>query len=259
MTHMTHFSSQIGPTRSSASVISKAGKLHLLAVLLFAFVACMMPLTVHAQEEKLSAATITSITRSTVTPGAIDVKGKAAPLTSVNVEIISDDAGPLVRDQTTTNGVGEWSLTVGDSSFRDGAYTLRAIVQDAKGTLGPVTEVRGYKVQPKPLLNVNGYEFGWLDAFLGALFLMFVLAAVGSWYYEHHRRLHEEQLLLAERDIHSMSHNLMEEVERLDNLIRDSKGMDPQIVAEAEYLLKSQQNKLQKMQGYLAIDMSKAH
>lgn len=259
MTHMTHFSSQNSPTRSSASVAPSSWYSNFFAIVLVAFIACAMPILTHAQETKLTAASITSITRSTLTAGAIDVKGKTTPRTTVNVEIISDDAGPLVRDQTISNEAGEWNLTVGDSSFRDGAYTLRAIVQDAKGALGPITEVRGYKVQPKPLLNVNGYEFGWLDAFLGAIFLLFLLAAVGSWYYEHHRRLHEEQLLIAERDIHSMSHNLMEEVDRLDHLIRDSKGMDPHMAAEAEYLLKSQQSKLQKMQGYLAIDVSKAH
>ncbi|MBL8158404.1 hypothetical protein JNK62_02645 [bacterium] len=196
--------------------------------------------------------------RSVDTPGAIDVKGKAQPRTTINVEIISDDVGPLLRQQTVSNEAGDWYLTIGDSSFKDGAYTLRAIVQDQGGLLGPVTEVRGYKIQPKPLLDVNGYQFGWLDAFIGALFILFLVAAVGSWYYEHRRRIHEEQLLMAERDIHSMSHNLMEEVERLDHLIRDSKGMDPHVAAEAEYLLKSQQNKLEKMKGMLAIEPSKA-
>jgi len=226
---------------------------------LISFVAfCSFPYVSHAQQAKIPAASITSIVRSVDTPGAIDVKGKAQPRTTINVEIISDDVGPLLRQQTVSNEAGDWYLTIGDSSFKDGAYTLRAIVQDQGGLLGPVTEVRGYKIQPKPLLDVNGYQFGWLDAFIGALFILFLVAAVGSWYYEHRRRIHEEQLLMAERDIHSMSHNLMEEVERLDHLIRDSKGMDPHVAAEAEYLLKSQQNKLEKMKGMLAIEPSKA-
>lgn len=219
---------------------------------------CSIPSVSHAQQAKIQAATITSISRSDTVIGAIDVKGKAQPRVTVNVELISDDAGPLLRQQTMANEAGEWDLTIGDSSFRDGAYTLRAIVQDTAGILGPVTEVRGYKVQPKPLLEVNGYAFGWLDAFIAALFGMFVLAAVGSWYYEHRRRIHEEALLITERDLRGMSHNLLEEVERLDHLIRDSKDLDPHVAAEAEYLLKSQQSKLQKMQGILSPEPSKA-
>lgn len=219
---------------------------------------CAIPAVTHAQQAKIPAASITSIVRSTETPGAIDVQGKAQPRTTINVELISDEAGPLLREQTISNEAGEWYITIGDTSFKDGAYTLRAIVQDQSGMLGAATEVRGYKVQPKPLLDVNGYQFGWLDAFVGALFIMFLIASVGAWYYEHRRRLHEEQLLMAERDIHSMSHNLMEEVDRLDHLIRDSKGLDPHVAAEAEYLLKSQQNKLEKMKGMLAIEPSKA-
>lgn len=239
--------------------IASHAYLSALAMFLLAFAAfCAIPSVSHAQQAKIPAASITSIVRSDAAPGAIDVKGKAQPRMAINVEIISDEAGPLLRQQAISNEAGEWSLTIGDSSFKDGAYTLRAIVQDEKGLLGPVTEVRGYKVQPKPLLDVNGYQFGWLDAFIGALFVLFLVAAVGSWYYEHRRRLHEEQLLMAERDIHSMSHNLMEEVERLDHLIRDSKGLDPHVAAEAEYLLKSQQNKLEKMKGMLAIEPSKA-
>jgi len=243
------------------SEIREASHASLIAftISLVAFVAfCAFPYVSHAQQAKIPAASITSIVRSVDTPGAIDVKGKAQPRTTINVEIISDDVGPLLRQQAVSNEAGEWNLTIGDSSFKDGAYTLRAIVQDQAGLLGPVTEVRGYKVQPKPLLDVNGYQFGWLDAFIGALFVLFLMAAVGSWYYEHRRRLHEEQLLMAERDIHSMSHNLMEEVERLDHLIRDSTGMDPHVAAEAEYLLKSQQNKLEKMKGMLAVEPSKA-
>jgi hypothetical protein len=230
----------------------------MLILFLISYVAfCAIPAIANAQQAKIPAASITSIVRSVDTAGAIDVKGKAQPRTTINVEIVSDESGPLLRQQTVSNEAGDWLLTIGDSSFKDGAYTLRAIVQDSGGLLGPVTEVRGYKVQPKPLLDVNGYQFGWLDAFIGALFIMFLAASIGSWYYEHRRRIHEEQLLMAERDIHSMSHNLMEEVERLDHLIRDSKGMDPHVAAEAEYLLKSQQNKLEKMKGMLAIEPSK--
>lgn len=207
----------------------------------------------YAQENSLTATKIISITRSETTPGAIDVRGKAQPRVNINVEIISDDAGPLLRDQTTTNEAGDWDLTVGDSSFKDGGYTLRAIVQDKNGVLGPVTEVRGYKVQPKPLLSVNGVDFGWLDAFLLSIFAIFLLLAFGSWYYEHRRRIHEQQLLVAEREIQSISHNLLDEVERLDNLIKESKGMDPHVAAEAEYLLKSQHAKLEKMHNYMNV------
>lgn len=258
MIHMSRFSSQNSPQVVAKTSVLTRTRIVAIALLFFAF-ASPLPLIAQAQSLQLQeAASISSIVRSNSTMGAIDVKGTAPPRTTVNVEIISDDAGPLLRDQTMSNEAGEWNLTIGDSSFKDGAYTLRAIVQDANGTLGPITQVRGYKVQPKPLLDVNGYQFGWLDAFLGALFLMFLLAAVGSWYYEHRRRLHEEKLLVAERDIQSMSHNLMEEVERLDHLIRDSKGLDPHVVAEAEYLLKSQQTKLTKMQGLLSVEISKA-
>lgn len=204
--------------------------------------------------QETTPASVTSITRSESTPGAIDVKGRAQPRRTINIEIVSDSDGPLDRAQTTSNEAGDWQLTIGDSSFPEGAYTLRAIVQDVNGVLGPVTEVRGYKVQPKPLFEMNGYRFGWLDAFLGSLFSIFILVAVGSWYYERRRRLHEERLLIAERDIQSMSHNLMEEVDRLDHLIRDSKGLDPHVAAEAEYLLRNQQNKLYQMQHYIAPD-----
>ena len=86
------------------------------------------PELLHAQKTELSAATITSIARSEQTVGAIDVEGKAFPRAKVNIELISDDSGPLLRNQTVANEAGEWRLTVGDSSFRDGAYTLRAIV-----------------------------------------------------------------------------------------------------------------------------------
>lgn len=223
---------------------------------ILAAVFLVSPIATSAQQETIPA-TVTSIVRSEATPGAIDVKGKAQPRRTVNVEIISDADGPLDRDQTTSNEAGEWKITIGDSSFPEGAYTLRAIVLDASGAIGPVTEVRGYKVQPKPLFEVNGYRFGWLDAFLGALFAIFVLIAFGSWYYEHRRRIHEEQLLLAERDIHSMSNNLMEEVDRLDHLIKDSRGLDPHVIAEAEYLLRNQQMKLQQMQHYIAPDSPK--
>lgn len=252
---MTH------PSQAKSNV-HKQNTIFTIPVMAFIFlvsyvVFCAIPAITHAQQADIPAATITSIVRSDEGPGAIDVRGKAVPRSAVNVEIISDDAGPLLREQAITNEAGEWSLTIGDGSFKDGAYTLRAIVQDQKGVLGPITEVRGYKVQPKPLLDVNGYHFGWLDAFIGALFIMFLVAAVGSWYYEHRRRIHEEQLLIAERDIHSMSRNLMEEVDRLDHLIRDSKGLDPHVAAEAEYLLKSQQHKLERMKGMLAIEPSK--
>lgn len=216
-----------------------------------------VPTFSNAQESTLPAATISSITRSNATPGAIDVRGKAMPLTTINIELISDELGPLQRNQTMSNEAGEWSITVGGSSFGDGAYTLRTIVQDDKGLLGPITEVRGYKVEPKPLLSVNGLDFGWFDAFLAMMFLMFVLAAFGSWYYEHRRRIHEEHIFMAERDIQRASDNLLDEVERLDHLIRDSKGLDPQVAAEAEYLLKSHQSKLAKMRGYLTVGLGK--
>lgn len=205
----------------------------------------------------LPPATISSIVRSTESMGGIDVRGSAQPGTTINVELISDQNGPLVRQQVRSNEAGEWNVSLSGASFRDGAYTLRAIVQDDKGILGAVTEVRGYKVEPKPLLSVNGIQFGWFDAFLGLAFIMFLLAAFGSWYYEHRRRLHEEHLFMTERDIQRASDNLLDEVERLDHLIRESKGMDPQITAEAEYLLKSHQSKLEKMRGYLSVGIRK--
>lgn len=229
----------------------------IIAGVCIAILALAAPGLLHAQKNELTAATISSIERSAQSPGSIDVRGKAFPRARVNIELISDDTGPLLRDQAVANESGEWSLTVGDASFKDGAYTLRAIVQDSSGILGPVTEVRGYKVQPKPLLTVNGVSLGWFDAFIGMLFLVFLLAAFGSWYYEHRRRLQVQSLLVTEHDIKSMSQNLIEEVERLDTLIRDSKGLDPQAVAEAEFLLKSQHSKLEKLQGYLSVGITK--
>jgi len=219
--------------------------------------AIVVPNTDLARAEAIAAASISSIDRSTTEPGAIDVKGKAAPRVKVNVEVISDENGPLLRAQTQATEAGEWSLTIGDASFPDGAYTLRAIVQDSAGLLGPVTEVRGYKVQPKPLLSIKGVAFGWLDAFLLLLFAMLGLAAIAAWYYEHHKRRSEEHILMTERDINSMSFSLMEEVDRLGALIKDAKGMDPHMAAEAEYLLKNQHSTLQKMQGYLSAGVEK--
>src|SRR3989344_4239565 len=206
---------------------------------------------------QIRAASFPSISRSTQTVGAIDVEGKSDPRTSVNLEFISDEAGPVMRSQTTANEACQWKVTVGDSSFPDGAYTLRAIVQDPKGLLGPVTEVRGYKVQPQPLLSIGGLDFGWLDAFLLLLLLTFLLIAFGSWYYEHSKRRHEEHTLMTERDMNAMSYVLLQEVDRLDHPIRDSKTMDPHVAAEAEYILKNQQATLQKMQGYLSASVEK--
>lgn len=254
MNHL-HQAKSISIARNASYAIPEMLLLFLISYVAF----CAIPAIAHAQQAKIPAASISSIVRSEQVAGAIDVRGKSQPRTTINIEIISDDSGPLVRQQTTSNEAGEWDLTIGDASFKDGAYTLRAIVQDQNGVLGPVTEVRGYKVQPKPLLEVNGYQFGWLDAFLATLLLLFLIASVGGWYYEHHRRIQEEKLLVAERDIQSMSSNLMEEVQRLDHLIRDSKGLDPHIAAEAEYLLKSQQTKLQKMQGMLSVELSKVN
>lgn len=202
-------------------------------------------------------ASFTSISRSSQTVGAIDVAGKADPRTTINLELISDEDGPVMRAQATANEAGEWKISIGDSSFPDGAYTLRAIVQDATGVLGPVSEVRGYKVQPQPLLSIGGLDFGWLDAFLLLLLLTFLLIAFGSWYYEHKKRKHEEHTLMTERDMNAMSFSLLQEVERLDHLIKDSKAMDPHVAAEAEYILKNQVATLQKMQGYLSASVEK--
>ncbi|MFZ2555643.1 MAG: hypothetical protein WAX57_02285 [Minisyncoccia bacterium] len=223
----------------------------------FVAVLGVIPGVSYAQNSNLPAPTISSIVRSIESSGGIDVRGNASPSTTINIELISDQNGPLVREQVRSNEAGEWNVSLNGASFRDGAYTLRAIVQDEKGLLGAATEVRGYKVEPKALLSVNGIQFGWFDAFLGLAFLMFLLAAFGSWYYEHRRRLHEEHVFMTERDIQRASDNLLDEVQRLDHLIRESKGMDPQITAEAEYLLKSHQTKLEKMRGYLSVGIRK--
>jgi hypothetical protein len=203
-------------------------------------------------------ASFTSISRSSATVGAIDVEGKSDPRTTVNLELISDEQGPVMRSQTTANEAGEWRVTVGDASFPNGAYTLRAIVQDSRGLLGPVTEVRGYKVQASPLLSIGGIDFGWLDAFLLLLLLTFFLLAFGGWYYEHNKRKHEEHTLMTERDMNAMSYSLLSEVDRLDHLIKESKTMDPHVAAEAEYILKNQHATLEKMQGYLSASVEKA-
>jgi hypothetical protein len=206
--------------------------------------------------QALSPATISSINRSTDSPG-IQVKGKAAPNIGVNIEVISDEAGAIFRDQTRSNESGEWSLNVASTAFPDGAYTLRAIVQDSRGVLGPATEVRGYKIKPRPLVSIQGVDFGWLDAFAILVVAFIGLAAAASIYHERSRRKREQYIMMTERDMNTMSYNLMSEVDRLGMLLREAKGMEPHIVAEAEYLLKNQHATLEKMQGYLSAGVEK--
>ena len=206
--------------------------------------------------QALSPATIISINRSADTAG-IDVNRKAAPSQTVNIEVISDQAGAIFRDQTRSNESGDWVLTINSSSFPDGAYTLRAIVQDSRGVLGPATEVRGYKIKPRPLLSVQGVDFGWLDAFFILIVAFIGVAAAGSIYHERSRRKREQYIMMTERDMNTMSYNLMSEVDRLNLLLRESKGIDPHVAAEAEYLLKNQHATLEKMQGYLSAGVEK--
>ena len=206
--------------------------------------------------QAISPATILSINRSSTIQG-IEVSGKAAPSQAINIEVISDQAGAMYRDQTRSNESGDWTLPIASSAFPDGAYTLRAIVQDSRGVLGPATEVRGYKIKPRPLVSIQGVDFGWLDAFFILIVVFIGVAAVAMIYHERSRRKSQQYIMMTERDMNTMSYNLMSEVDRLDLLLREAKGIDPHVAAEAEYLLKNQHATLEKMQGYLSAGVEK--
>ncbi len=209
-----------------------------------------------AQAQSVEAPVIQSIARSPIEDGAIEVRGTATPQANLFIEVVSSDAGSVFSADATSGLRGEWNISIPDTAFPAGAYTLRATAY--VGTLASApAEARGYKVRPQPLLAIKGVEFEWTDFLM--LFILIALAAIGGlgWHHERARRKREVYASIAERDITNMCSLLVGEVDRLNGLLKGAKGIEPHVAAEADYLIKNEKQTLEKMQGYLAAGIRK--
>ena len=78
-----------------------------------------------------------------------------------------------------------------------------------------------------------------------------------GWYFERTRRRRDVRESIIERDVNNMCEHLSEDVGRLQTLLKEAQGLEPHVSAEAENLLHSEKQALDKMRGYLEAGLRK--
>lgn len=199
---------------------------------------------------------ITSLSRNE-NGGAVAVIGKAGPFNVIDIAVTTSDGITVYTDELSADESGIWRTTINDSQFPVGAYTLRALVRDSAGNVSEPAEARGFKLQPRPIFSINNFDIGWGHIFLLVLAVTLGGAGFFGWMYERARRRRDVYATITERDINNMCTLLSTEVDRLADLLKDAKGLEPHIAAELDYIVKNERATLEKMNGYLSAAVRK--
>jgi len=200
---------------------------------------------------------ITSISRK-ADDSTVFVVGKALANYLVTVDVISDERGQLFQAEAPVDPNGHWELSIPDTSFPIGEYTLRATTISPDGKSSAPRDVRGHKIKPQPVVNAGGVDLGWVDSFIIFVLAAIVCAVVFAWLHERSLRKREALRLATDRDMHGMCNTLCDEVKQLPAVVKSVPGIDQRSAHDLEDRVYKLQMTLEKMQGYLASEIRKS-
>lgn len=181
--------------------------------------------------------------------GGLTVSGNALP--NIDVVLTVKNASGVSVDEKTAHvdSNGNWNALF-DSSFKKGTYVVLATAKDSRGALSLPVASSKISVREKPLLTIGGLEItlAWVYVISILAFLTAAFFAIRT--YRRWRERTERNVIIAQRDVANVFGSVNADIDKVLQNAMDKK-LDPQKIAEMQFVLKKMKKNLERVEGYV--------
>ncbi|MBU1046499.1 hypothetical protein KKH36_01820 [Patescibacteria group bacterium] len=186
----------------------------------------------------------------------IFVSGTSIPNTLVDIKILK---GEKIEFSGVANvdTVGKWEIII-DKLLAKDYYLLTVSARNEKGAISPNSEPKNIRITAPAILSIGLIDLGWFDIFILIILIIVIGGGGGFWYYLSQKELQEAYKIIANRDVKKMSKLLSEDMIKIENEIKENKGVTPTSKTTLKNYISKIKSNISKMDKYLGVTISKS-